>query len=39
MANTVIEELGKVDILCANAGVLSFGRSWELTEDGRRELC
>jgi NAD(P)-dependent dehydrogenase (short-subunit alcohol dehydrogenase family) len=33
MASTVIDELGKIDILCANAGVFSFGRSWELTED------
>jgi NAD(P)-dependent dehydrogenase (short-subunit alcohol dehydrogenase family) len=33
MAATAIGELGKIDILCANAGVFSFGLSWELTED------
>jgi NAD(P)-dependent dehydrogenase (short-subunit alcohol dehydrogenase family) len=33
MAATVIDELGKLDILVANAGVFSFGLSWELTED------
>jgi NAD(P)-dependent dehydrogenase (short-subunit alcohol dehydrogenase family) len=33
MAATVVEAFGKVDILAANAGVFSFGRSWELTED------
>ena len=33
MAATAIEELGKIDILCANAGVFSYGPSWELTED------
>jgi SDR family mycofactocin-dependent oxidoreductase len=25
-------ELGPIDIVCANAGVISFGRSWQLTE-------
>lgn len=25
-------ELGRLDVVCANAGVISFGRSWELTE-------
>ena len=25
-------ELGAVEVVCANAGVISFGRSWELTE-------
>lgn len=25
-------ELGGIDVVCANAGVISFGRSWELTE-------
>jgi NAD(P)-dependent dehydrogenase (short-subunit alcohol dehydrogenase family) len=33
MAAAVIDEFGKVDILAANAGVFSFGLSWELTED------
>jgi len=26
------EELGALEVVCANAGVISFGRSWELTE-------
>jgi SDR family mycofactocin-dependent oxidoreductase len=25
-------ELGALDVVCANAGVISFGRSWELSE-------
>jgi (+)-trans-carveol dehydrogenase len=33
MAAAVIEEFGRVDILAANAGVFSFGLSWELNED------
>lgn len=33
MAATAIAQLGKIDILCANAGVFSFGLSWELNED------
>jgi SDR family mycofactocin-dependent oxidoreductase len=26
-------ELGGIDIVCANAGVISFGRAWELSEE------
>lgn len=33
MAAAVINEFSRVDILAANAGVFSFGLSWELTED------
>jgi NAD(P)-dependent dehydrogenase (short-subunit alcohol dehydrogenase family) len=33
MAAAAMEEFGRIDILSANAGVFSFGRSWELTED------
>lgn len=33
MARTAVEALGKIDILHANAGVFSFGKAWELTED------
>jgi (+)-trans-carveol dehydrogenase len=33
MAAAVIDEFGRVDILAANAGVFSFGLSWELNED------
>jgi NAD(P)-dependent dehydrogenase (short-subunit alcohol dehydrogenase family) len=33
MAETAIEALGRIDILCANAGVFSLAPAWELTED------
>jgi NAD(P)-dependent dehydrogenase (short-subunit alcohol dehydrogenase family) len=33
MAQTALETFGKIDILCANAGVFSFGKAWELTEE------
>jgi NAD(P)-dependent dehydrogenase (short-subunit alcohol dehydrogenase family) len=33
MAAAVLAEFGHLDILAANAGVFSFGLSWELTED------
>jgi NAD(P)-dependent dehydrogenase (short-subunit alcohol dehydrogenase family) len=33
MAREAIEGLGRIDILHANAGVFSFGKAWELTED------
>jgi NAD(P)-dependent dehydrogenase (short-subunit alcohol dehydrogenase family) len=33
MAEAAIDELGGVDILCANAGVFSLAPAWELTED------
>jgi NAD(P)-dependent dehydrogenase (short-subunit alcohol dehydrogenase family) len=33
MAAEAIAGLGHIDILHANAGVFSFGRAWELTED------
>lgn len=33
MAETAIEALGRIDVLCANAGVFSLAPSWELTED------
>jgi NAD(P)-dependent dehydrogenase (short-subunit alcohol dehydrogenase family) len=33
MAETAIDGLGRIDILCANAGVFSLAPSWELTED------
>jgi NAD(P)-dependent dehydrogenase (short-subunit alcohol dehydrogenase family) len=33
MAAAAIEALGRVDILCANAGVFSLAPAWELTED------
>jgi NAD(P)-dependent dehydrogenase (short-subunit alcohol dehydrogenase family) len=32
-AETAINGLGKIDILCANAGVFSLAPAWELTED------
>jgi NAD(P)-dependent dehydrogenase (short-subunit alcohol dehydrogenase family) len=33
MAETAIDGLGRIDVLCANAGVFSLAPSWELTED------
>jgi NAD(P)-dependent dehydrogenase (short-subunit alcohol dehydrogenase family) len=33
MAEEAIEALGRIDILCANAGVFSLAPAWELTED------
>jgi NAD(P)-dependent dehydrogenase (short-subunit alcohol dehydrogenase family) len=33
MAEQAIEALGRIDILCANAGVFSLAPAWELTED------
>lgn len=28
-----IAEFGKIDVVCANAGILTFGAAWELTEE------
>src|SRR2546428_1814754 len=33
IADTVIDAFGRVDVLCANAGVFSLAPSWELTEE------
>ena len=33
-----IAEFGRLDIVCANAGVASYGRVWELTDDQWSEL-
>jgi NAD(P)-dependent dehydrogenase (short-subunit alcohol dehydrogenase family) len=33
MAEATLEAFGKIDILCANAGVFTFGKAWELTEE------
>ena len=33
MARAAIDAFDRVDILCANAGVFSFGKAWELTEE------
>lgn len=33
MAEATFEALGRIDILCANAGVFTLARSWELAED------
>lgn len=33
MATEALAGLGRIDILHANAGVFSFGKAWELTED------
>jgi NAD(P)-dependent dehydrogenase (short-subunit alcohol dehydrogenase family) len=32
MTEAVLETFGKIDILCSNAGVFTFGKAWELTE-------
>jgi SDR family mycofactocin-dependent oxidoreductase len=33
-----IDELGHIDIVCANAGISSFGALWELTEDAFKDV-
>src|SRR5439155_25947095 len=33
MAETALGAFGRIDILCANAGVFSLAPSWELTEE------
>jgi len=33
MAEAVVEDFGRIDILVANAGIWSYGRAWEFTED------
>lgn len=33
-----VDALGRLDIVCANAGIVSFGRSWELTEEAWTEM-
>ena len=33
MAAATLEAFGQIDILCANAGVFTMGRAWELTEE------
>jgi NAD(P)-dependent dehydrogenase (short-subunit alcohol dehydrogenase family) len=33
MAGTALEVFGRIDILCANAGVFSLAPSWELSEE------
>ncbi|MDV6286587.1 mycofactocin-coupled SDR family oxidoreductase [Rhodococcus jostii] len=33
-----LAELGSIDIVCANAGVISFGNAWDLTDDQWQDL-
>jgi SDR family mycofactocin-dependent oxidoreductase len=33
-----VDELGHLDVVCANAGIASFGRVWELTDEQWGEL-
>lgn len=33
-----LEEFGHIDVVCANAGIGSLGRSWELTEKQWRDM-
>jgi (+)-trans-carveol dehydrogenase len=28
-----LQEFGRIDVICANAGIISYGRTWELTEE------
>ncbi|RVW00971.1 mycofactocin-coupled SDR family oxidoreductase [Rhodococcus spongiicola] len=36
--DTGIEQFGHVDIVVANAGIITFGRSWELTSEEWRDV-
>jgi SDR family mycofactocin-dependent oxidoreductase len=36
--NRVLAEFGKIDVLIANAGILSIGRVWELTVEQWRDM-
>lgn len=38
LASAAVDEFGGIDILVANAGICSFGPSWELTEQQWQEL-
>jgi SDR family mycofactocin-dependent oxidoreductase len=33
-----ISEFGKIDIVCANAGIATYGPSWELTEEAWQDM-
>jgi SDR family mycofactocin-dependent oxidoreductase len=33
-----VERFGGIDIVCANAGIVSYGPTWELTEDQWRDI-
>lgn len=33
-----VAELGHIDIVCANAGIASFGRAWELSDEVWQEM-
>ncbi len=35
---TGLDELGRLDIVCANAAITSFGPTWELTEEAWRDV-
>ncbi|WP_028921810.1 mycofactocin-coupled SDR family oxidoreductase [Pseudonocardia acaciae] len=38
IVDEAVAEFGHVDIVCANAGILGFGRSWELSDEAWREM-
>lgn len=38
VVDEAIAEFGHVDVVCANAGISSFGLAWELTEDAWQEM-
>ena len=33
-----VAELGHLDVVCANAGILNFGASWEITDDQWQDM-
>lgn len=37
-AATAVERFGGLDVVCANAAIASFGKSWELTETAWRDV-
>jgi SDR family mycofactocin-dependent oxidoreductase len=38
VVDEAVAEFGHIDIVCANAGIVSFAPSWELTEDVWQEM-
>jgi SDR family mycofactocin-dependent oxidoreductase len=38
LADRAMSEFGRIDILLANAGIVTYGRAWELTEEEWEEM-
>src|SRR5882757_4974812 len=38
LADEAVSELGGIDVVVANAGILSWGNAWELSEEAWNEL-